>query len=41
MDFDYGEFLDFAEVVDAVRDYINRTRSERPAGPNGVPPLDH
>jgi hypothetical protein len=41
MDFDYGEFLDFAEVVDAVRDYINRTRSARPAGPNGVPPLEH
>lgn len=41
MDFDYGEFLDFAEVVDAVRDYINRTRSDRSAGSNGSVPLDH
>jgi hypothetical protein len=36
MDFDYAEFLDFAEVVDAIRDYINRSRAERSAGPNGA-----
>jgi len=40
MDFDYAEFLDFAEVVDAIRDYINRSRVEREAGPNGAGPGD-
>jgi hypothetical protein len=38
MDFDYAEFLDFAEVVDQIRDYINNARSSRTAPSNGLAP---
>ncbi len=41
MDFDYAEFLDFAEVVDSIREYINRTRAERFAGSNGAGAADN
>ncbi|HWE64431.1 MAG TPA: hypothetical protein VHB98_22180 [Chloroflexota bacterium] len=35
MDFDYAEFLDFADVVDQIRDYINDARKNRSTQPNG------
>ena len=35
MDFDYAEFLDFADVVDQIRDYINDARRSRTSQPNG------
>lgn len=35
MDFDYAEFLEFAEVVDQIRDYINNVRTTRTVQPNG------
>lgn len=41
MDFDYGEFLDFAEVVDQIRDYISKVRDQRGASSDGVSPSDN
>ena len=41
LDFDYAEFLEFAEVVDQVRDYINRSRAERGISANGAAPEDN
>ncbi len=41
MDFDYAEFLEFADVVDQVRTYINRSRAERASGANGIVPREH
>ena len=35
MDFDYAEFLEFADVVDQIRDYINNVRQSRSMQPNG------
>jgi hypothetical protein len=35
MEFDYEEFLEFAEVVDQIRDYINRAHKTRSTLPNG------
>lgn len=40
MDFDYAEFLEFAEVVDQVREYISRSRAERASGANGIVPRE-
>jgi hypothetical protein len=37
MDFDYAEFLELAEAVDTIRDYIKKARSQRAGGPNGAP----
>ena len=33
--------LGFADVVDQVRDYINRSRAERASGANGIVPREH
>ncbi len=41
LDFDYAEFLDFAAVVDQVRDYINRVRVERSLDSTGHGPNDN
>ncbi len=41
LDFDYAEFLDFAAVVDQVRDYINRVRVERSLDSTGLGPNDN
>ena len=41
LDFDYSEFLEFAEVVDQVRDYITRRRAERGVGSNGATAEDN
>jgi hypothetical protein len=38
MDFDYAEFLELAEAVDQIRDYIKKNRAERTAGSNGAGP---
>ncbi len=35
MDFDYAEFLELAEAVDTIRDYINKSRVRRSSGANG------
>jgi hypothetical protein len=35
MDFDYAEFLEFAEVVDQIRTYIREARKNRAAELNG------
>jgi len=35
MDFDYAEFLELAEAVDKIRDYIKKSRARRSAGANG------
>ena len=36
MDFDYAEFLDFADVVDQIREYINSARKSRVSELNGL-----
>ena len=36
MDFDYAEFLEFAEVVDQIRTYIRDARKNRAAELNGL-----
>ena len=36
MDFDYAEFLDFADVVDQIREYINTARKSRISDLNGL-----
>ena len=36
MDFDYAEFLDFADVVDQIRDYISDARKTRSSELNGL-----
>jgi hypothetical protein len=41
MDFDYAEFLAFADVVDQVREYINQSRADRASGANGIVPREH
>jgi len=41
MDFDYAEFLDFAEVVDKVRVYIQKARANGGAWQNGLTPHEH
>jgi hypothetical protein len=38
MDFDYAEFLELADAVDKIRDYIKKSRAERSGGSNGLPP---
>ncbi|MDB5058084.1 MAG: hypothetical protein JWO59_1556 [Chloroflexi bacterium] len=38
MDFDYAEFLELADAVDKIRDYIKKSRAERSSGSDGVPP---
>ena len=35
MDFDYAEFLELAEAVDKIRDYIKKSRARRTSGANG------
>ena len=35
MDFDYAEFLELAEAVDKIRDYIKKSRARRSPGVNG------
>jgi hypothetical protein len=35
MDFDYAEFLELADAVDKIRDYINKARAKRTPGSNG------
>ncbi|HEY8312031.1 MAG TPA: hypothetical protein VIG47_15810 [Gemmatimonadaceae bacterium] len=40
MDFDYAEFLELAEAVDQIRDYIKKNRAERATGSNGMGPGD-
>lgn len=41
MDFDYAEFLDFAEVVDQIREYVNRVRDQRGTSSDGISPSDN
>jgi hypothetical protein len=40
MDFDYAEFLELADAVDKIRDYINKVRAKRSPGSNGQAPRD-
>jgi hypothetical protein len=35
MDFEYAEFLELAEAVDTIRDYIKKSRARRSSGANG------
>jgi hypothetical protein len=41
MDFDYAEFLELADAVDKIRDYINKSRAKRSAGSNGQSKSGH
>ncbi|HEY8287126.1 MAG TPA: hypothetical protein VIJ28_22275 [Chloroflexota bacterium] len=41
MDFDYAEFLDFAAVVDEVRDYIKKARANGTPWQNGHAQPEH
>jgi hypothetical protein len=36
LDFDYAEFLEFADFVDQIRDYIKTNRAPRTAPFNGI-----
>ena len=36
MDFDYAEFLELADAVDKIRDYIKKSRARRTSGANGT-----
>lgn len=36
LDFDYAEFIEFADVVDQIREYIQEARKSRAAELNGL-----